>query len=239
MNKKNYAPQGVIICSDKKAFLGMDHGKPPLLSVDLIVKLTGIKEHGLWYEGNGGDIKVTENLFGPKSNYTGGFDSNLDTSIKGHPPEFLSALFSNNPPDSVAKYIVGSGTILEAMVIAGNNISSLKGTTHRISKQCVIDFLQSISNPLHKLDFLEMANEKASLFNAKKFINIGAKEMWPSNWESYPNPAGKIAKKANDYRDKWLSSTKSPNGVYVIGAGHLKAIAKYGNYKIIGGEAIE
>lgn len=238
INRENFAPQGVIICSSRKAFLGMKHGTKPILSDDLISKLKDISEHGLWYEGDGGDIPLTMDLFGPKRNYSGGFDSNLDKIVDGHPPEFISSLFSNNPPDSIASYIVGNGTILDAMNAAGDKISSLKGRS--ISKKTIEVFLKSISNPSHKLDFLEMANEKATRINAIKFINIGAKEMWPpGRWESYPNPAGKIAKKANDYRDIWLSSSKSPNGVYVIGAGHLKAIKNYGGYKIIGGASIE
>ncbi len=62
MSQKNYAPQGVIICSDKRAFLGMDHGKKPKLSDDLIARLKDISKHGLWYEGDGGDIRFTEHL---------------------------------------------------------------------------------------------------------------------------------------------------------------------------------
>ncbi len=234
-----YAPQGVIICSDKKAFLGMDHGVKPELSDDLIARLKDISKHGLWYEGDGGDIRFTEHLFGSKRNYSGGFDDHLDKSITGHPPEFISALFSNDPPEKMAPHIVGNGTILEAMFAAGDKISSLKGPTHPISKKTIKDFLISISNPSRGLDFLEMADEKATRENAENFIKTVAKEMWPSNWEDYPNPAGKVAKKANDYRDEWLASSQSPNGVYVIGAGHLKAIKKYGRYKIIGGASIK
>jgi hypothetical protein len=235
---KNYAPQGVIICSDKKAFLGMEHKTPPELSDDLIAKLKDISKHGLWYEGDGGDIPYTEHLFGPKRNYSGGFDDNLDKmKFSAHPPEFISALFSNLPPESIADYIVGNGTILEAMHAAGNKISSLKDGPAP-TKEIIKSFLRSISNPMHRLDFLKMANELATKENAEYFIKVGAEEMWPSNWKNYPNPAGKIAKKANDYRDTWLAS-KSPNGLYVIGAGHLIAIAEYGKYKIIGGNAIQ
>ena len=47
--------------------------------------------------------------------------------------------------------------------------------------------------------------------------------MWPSNWEQYPNRAGKIARAATvDTRDQYLATRKA--GVYVVGAGHLKAV---------------
>ena len=234
MSQKNYAPHGVIICSDKKAFLGMNHGFKPVLSGDLIAKLKDISKHGLWYEGDGGDIPYTAHLFGPKANYSGGFDNLISESITGHPPEFLYALFSNDPPESTAKDIVGNGTILDAMYAAGNQISYIKSGP-RPSKETIKEFLISISNPFRELDFLEMANEKATMENAKTFIKTVNKEMWPSNWKDYPNPAGKVAKKATvDYGDKWRASSKSPDGVYVIGKDHLIAIAKFGNWKIIG-----
>ena len=234
-----YAPYGVIICSNRKAFLGMKHKTKPILSVDLIAKLKDISKHGLWYEGDGSDIPYTAHLFGPKRNYSGGFDDLIGESVEGHPPEFLYALFSNEPPESTAIDIVGNGTILEAMYAAGNKISYLKSAP-RPSKQTIKDFLISISNPSRGLNFLEMADEKATMENAENFIKTVAKEMWPSNWESYPNPAGKVAKKANDNRDKWLASKSGrPNGVYVIGAGHLISISKFGGYKIIGGELIK
>ena len=233
-----YAPYGVIICSNRKAFLGMKHKTKPILSVDLIAKLKDISKHGLWYEGDGSDIPYTAHLFGPKRNYSGGFDDLIGESVEGHPPEFLYALFSNEPPESTAIDIVGNGTILEAMYAAGNKISYLKSAP-RPSKQTIKDFLISISNPSRGLDFLEMANEKATKENAETFIKTVNKEMWPSNWEYYPNPAGKVAKKATvDYGDKWRASSKSPNGVYVIGKDHLIAIAKFGRYKIIDGSEI-
>lgn len=236
-NKKNYAPYGVIICSNKKAFLGMKHGKKPVLSVDLIAKLKDISKHGLWYEGDGSDIPYTAHLFGPKRNYSGGFDDLIGESIKGHPPEFLYALFSNEPPESTAVDIVGNGTILDAMFDAGNKISYLKSAP-RPSKETIKEFLISISNPFRGLDFLEMANEKATINNAKTFIKTVNEDMWPSNWENYPNPAGKVAEKATSYGDRWRASSKSPNGVYVIGNGHLIDIAKFGRYKIIDGSRI-
>lgn len=238
-NVKNHAPHGVIFCSDKKAFVGISHGVTPTLSSDLVARLQSMTKYGLWYEGDGGDIRHTEKIFGPKSKYTGGFDDYLTRSISGHPPEFLYGLFSNNPPDKIASYITGPGTILDRMIAMGQKISVLKSST-RPSSATVVSFLRSISNPAHKLDFYEMARTTpATLENAKNFINIGADEMWPDNWINYPNPAGKVAKKANDHRDIWLASKRSPDGVYVIGSGHLLTIKKLGGYAMIGGGAIK
>ena len=236
-NKKNYAPQGIIFLSNNKAFVGMDHGKLPLISKDLFERLLPIAKLGLYYEGisNGPDQKIMEPLLGK---YTGGFDYMAEKSIIGHPPEFLYALFSNNPPESISNYITdttGKKTIFEMMIKAGSKISSLKKRTP--NAETVKQFLTSIST--RKIDFLDMAiNTKATKDNAIKFIKLGASEMWPSNWESYPNPAGKVAKKANDFRDNWCVK-KSPNGLYTIGSGHLLTIAKMTHKKIVDGSKIE
>lgn len=233
-NKKNYAPQGIIFLSNNKAFVGMDHGKLPLISKDLFERLLPIAKLGLYYEGisNGPDQKIMEPLLGK---YTGGFDYIAEKSIIGHPPEFLYALFSNNPPESISNYITdttGKKTIFEMMIKAGSKISSLKKRTP--NAETVKQFLTSIST--RKIDFLDMAiNTKATKDNAIKFIKLGASEMWTASRQS---PAGKVAKKANDFRDNWCAK-KSPNGLYTIGSGHLLTIAKMTHKKIVDGSKIE
>jgi hypothetical protein len=236
--KFKFAPQGVIFISDNKAFVGMDHGKLPLLSEDLIDRLLPIVKLGMYYEGPAGgpDQKIIEPLFGK---YDDGFDYMAEQTIKNHPPEFLYALFSNNPPESISSYITdttGRKTIFEMMVKAGNDISSLK-KARPPNAETIRKFLTSIST--RKIDFLGMAvHNIATEDNVIRFIKLGASQMWPTNWESYPNPAGKVAKKANDFRDNWCA-TKSPNGLYTIGSGHLLTIAKMTRKKIIDGSDIQ
>jgi len=236
-SKKLFAPRGILFISDKKAFVGMEHGNLPLISKDLFDRLLPIAKLGLYYEGpsNGPDQKLMEPLLGK---YTGGFDYMSEKSISGHPPEFLYALFSNFPPEILSPLITdttGKKTIFEMMIKAGNKISSLKNRTP--NAETVRKFLTSISS--NKIDFLGMAiNTKATEDNAIKFIKMGASEMWPNvpegRWRSYPNPAGKVAEKASDFRDKWVT-TKGPNGLYTIGSGHLLTIAKISSKKMVDG----
>jgi hypothetical protein len=235
--KTNFAPQGVIFISNRKAFVGMDHGHLPLISEDLLNKLILIANKNLYYEGlkGGPDAKLTEPLFGK---YDDGFDYVMTRSIVGHPPEFLYALFSNNPPESISDYITNpTKSIFDAMVNAGFKISSMK--KNKPTARTVESFLTSISDRRKKIDFLKIAKEtKATPQNAINFIRMGAAEMWPANWESYPNPAGKIAKKANDYRDIWVTRN-GPDGLYTIGSGHLLAISKISGKPIIDGKDIQ
>lgn len=235
-SKINFAPQGIIFISDSKAFIGMDHGRIPLISEDLVNKLLPIIDKGMYYEGPAGgpDQKIIEPIFGK---YKDSFDSMSVKAMTSHPPEFLYALFSNNPPESISDYITSPNkTIFEAMVKAGYKISSMKKIPP--TKRTVEKFLISISNPSKKINFLDIAKKTmATSDNAVKFIKLGASEMWPDGWKNYPNPAGKVAKKANDYRDIWVS-TKSPNGAYTIGSGHLFQIAKLTKRSIIDGHKI-
>ena len=240
-SKKLFAPRGVLFVSANKAFVGMDHiqskqGKPPLISSDIFDRLLPIAKLGLYYEGiKGADVKMTEPLFGK---YKASWDDMAEKAISGHPPGFLYALFSNDPPEDISPLITdttGKKTIFEMMIKAGNKISSLKNRTP--NAETVRKFLTSISS--NKIDFLGMAiNTKATEDNAIKFIKMGASEMWPNvpegRWRSYPNPAGKVAEKANDFRDKWVT-TKGPNGLYTIGSGHLLTIAKISRKKMVDG----
>ena len=74
-----------------------------------------------------------------------------------------------------------------------------------------------------KYDFLKMSQQPATQENLTRFLKAGEALMWPSNWEQYPNKAGKIAKAATvDVRDQYLATRKA--GVYVTGSGHLKAV---------------
>ena len=123
-SKKLFAPQGILFVSANKAFVGMEHKILPLISKDLFDRLLPIAKLGLYYEGksNGPDQKTMEPLLGK---YTGGFDYMAEKTISGHPPEFLSALFGNLPPDSVSPLITdttGKKTIFEMMIKAGNKI---------------------------------------------------------------------------------------------------------------------
>ena len=240
-NKKNYAPQGVIFISDEKAFVGMDHeqseqGKPPLISSDIFDRLLPIAKLGLYYEGiKGADVKQTEPLFGK---YKASWDDMSVKSVRGHPSEFLYALFSNDPPQKIKNVIIGPKTIFDAMVSAGVKISSFK--KRGFDKKTVEEFLISISSS--EIDFLTLSFQKANNQNVVKFINMGAEEMWPNSpvgrWKTYPNPAGKVAEKANDFRDKWVT-TKGPNGLYTIGSGHLFAIEKMSRKSIVDGSGIK
>ena len=74
-----------------------------------------------------------------------------------------------------------------------------------------------------KYDFVKMSQQPATQENLTRFLKAGEALMWPSNWEQYPNRAGKIAKAATvDVRDQYLATRKA--GVYVTGSGHLKAV---------------
>ena len=226
-----HAPTGVIF-KGNVAYVGQTHGKPIELSDDLKGKIQDMaSKHGAWYEGNGADRAYTKDLI---TTWEGSWDDVAAKSIKGYPPEFLYVLFSNVDANNTLKRIGSNpkSTIFDQIL---KNQNSGKFFPDRNYDAKTLDrFLVMISQEGY--DFREMAKKTATAENVRRFIKTGEQLMWPGDWESYPNPAGKVAKKANDYRDDWLVNRKS--GVYVMGAGHLLSIAKKGGFKLTGGERI-
>lgn len=227
----SYAPTGVIF-NGNAAYVGQTHGKPIELSSDLKGKIQDLaSKHGAWYEGNGADRAHTKDLI---TKWEGSWDDVAAKAIKGYPPEFLYVLFSNVDANDTLKRIGADpkSTIFDQ--ILKNQDSGKFFPDRNYDAKTLAKFLEMVSQEGN--DFREMAEQPATENNVRKFIKTGERLMWPSDWERYPNPAGKVAKKANDYRDDWLVDRKS--GVYVMGAGHLLSIAKKGGFKLIGGERI-
>jgi ParB-like nuclease domain len=225
------APTGVIF-NGNVAYVGQTHGKPIKLSDDLKKRIQDMAaKHGAWYEGNGADRAHTKDLI---SSWQGSWDDEAAASITGYPPQFLYVLFANVDANNTIKRV---GTDLNDTIfnrIIKNQNSGKFFPDRSYDAATLKKFLSMVSQEGY--DFNKMAQQPATAENVKKFFKTGEKLMWPSNLEEYPNPAGKVAKKANDHRDNWLVNRKS--GVYVMGAGHLLSIAKIGGFKLIGGERI-
>ena len=225
------APTGVIF-NGNVAYVGQTHGKPIKLSDELKKKIQDLAaKHGAWYEGNGADRAHTEDLI---DKWQGSWDDVAAKSIKNYPPQFLYVLFSNVDANNTIKRVGvdPNGTIFDQIL---KNQNSGKFFPDRSYDAATLrEFLGMISQK--GSDFNEMAQQPATAENVRRFFKTGERLMWPSNWEEYPNPAGKVAKKANDHRDHWLATRKS--GVYVMGAGHLLSVAKIGGFNLIGGESI-
>lgn len=234
---KNRAPYGVIFHGDKKAYVGSAHGKNITMSKDLKEKLTDlIKKYGIWYEGAGGDIENHKRFFGfGKSGYDDSWDDVFERSISGYPYQYLYTIFSNVDVNNQNKNLTNSNkTIFDSILHCQNKVGYFQDG-RKFNKDTLTKFLKEISDSTH--DFLKMSKDDATKSNVKKFLSIGEKRMWPNNWEEYPHNAGKVAKKANSSRDKWVLNQKS--GVYVMGSGHLLDLKKLNNsLKIIDGDKI-
>ena len=67
-----------------------------------------------------------------------------------------------------------------------------------------------------------MSRDKATASNVAHFLKAGERLMWPANWEKYPNAAGKVAKKAENARIRFLKNAAP--GVYIVGKDNLKLL---------------
>lgn len=235
--KESVAPQGVIFKSNKVAYVGEEHGISIKLSPDILQRVQYIgKNYGYWWEGSGGGVENNKKNFGNKESYQGSWDEDgFNQSIKGYPIEFLYVLFSNPEVNGQKENLVDPKlSIFDSILKNQKKFSFFKDREYGSAE--LKEFLTKASES--DTNFMELSRQLATKENAASFIDKGDKLMWPKNWEEYPNNAGKLAKKANDMRDKYLLSRTE--GVYFAGSGHLtNLIVLDGSLKLIGGEEID
>jgi hypothetical protein len=231
----NQAPYGLMFFGDNKVLVGDNHNNPIELSKDLQDKIVGIgKKHGFYGEGSGvsnnpavKNSEVYKELVGIKALDKKSWDDLIEPPNKS---DFLYALFANvkenNRLGKLLKARQKGDTIYDVIQRTRNDWAATKGT----SNSDLDNFLKDASG---NYDFTQMSKSEATRANLKKFLTLGEKDMWPSNWKDYPNPSGKVARKATTFRDEWL--IKAGPGVYFVGDGHLKDIVNMkGGGKIIG-----
>ena len=223
--ENNSSVPNVIFINDKAAVVGQEHGKKLKLSPDDAKKIKAIADqHGAWYEGNGMDQALTKGII---DDYEGSWDDDLlSPAIKGYPAPFLYVLFSNIKENDTVKGKIGSDP--DSSIF--NRILNTQPSTNyfpdrQFDADTLAKFLRSVSEGPY--DFVQMSQAPATEQNVAKFFNLGERLMWPSNWEEYPNRAGRVAKSVNDLRDKFLASRK--HGVYVAGSDHLIAVRNFLN----------
>jgi len=220
--ENNSSVPNVIFLNDKAAIVGQQHGKTLKLSDSDRQRIRTIADkHGAWYEGNGMDQEFTKDTI---DQYQGSWDDDLlSGKIKGYPAPFLYVLFSNvEENDTIEKIGADSNSTIFDRIL-----NTQPSTNYFPDRQFDADtlekFLQSVSEGPY--DFVKLSQAPATEENVAKFFKLGEQLMWPSNWEEYPNRAGRVAKSVNDLRDKFLASRK--RGVYVAGSDHLKAVEQF------------
>jgi hypothetical protein len=216
------APAGVIFDGSNKAYVGIIHGKPITLSNDLVTKIKAIgTKGGYYYEGSGGDRKGVSQYFGGNSIYKGSWDDDINKTVKGYPIEYFYTLFTNTNVNKQKENLPMQGkTIFES--ILKNQLKFAYFKDRKCDEATLTKFLQVCSQD--EYDFVKMSKLEATKQNCNKFLDAGEKLMWPKNWQDYPNKAGKLAKKVEDYRNQYLLDQKS--GVYFMGSGHLLDLLK-------------
>jgi len=209
-----------VIFANNKAYIGSDHGKSIGLAASDEQKIKSLAEkYGVWYEGAGGDIAADKKMFGDKSAYKGSWDDVFSKSIKDYPHEFLYTVFTNIAVNKQADSIEDpKKTLFESIMNAQKKVGYFKD--RRFNSDTLRMFLKSCSESGR--DFLAMSQQKATASNVMRFLKLGEQRMWPDNWAQYPNPAGKLMRKAEDMRIRFLKD--APPGVYVVGKDHLKLL---------------
>jgi hypothetical protein len=229
------APYGVIFFGNDKILVGDNHKNPIEFSQDLFDKILNIgKQHGYYGEGSGisnnpavKNSEIHKALIDAEATDKGSWDKLIKVPNKS---DFLYAIFSNVEENKRLQQLLAAtskgDTIYDVLQKTRNDWAATKGT----SSSDLDKFLQDASGTY---DFIELSKELATKESLNTFLNSGEKDMWPSNWKDYPNPSGKVARRATKFRDEWL--IKAGPGVYFVGDGHLKDISEMdGGKKIIG-----
>jgi hypothetical protein len=210
--------ESAVFLNPTTVVVGQAHGQPLELSPDTLKKIQSIAaKHGAYYEGNGTDRSYTK---GQIDRYVGSWDDEVAKTASPNDPKWLYVLFANVDENNRVQRVGvdPKDTIFNRLLTTAQD-NSFQGIGY--TSQALQNFLQMASEG--KYDFVKMSQQPATQENLTRFLKAGEALMWPSNWEQYPNRAGKIAKAATvDVRDQYLATRKA--GVYVTGSGHLKAV---------------
>jgi len=210
--------ESAIFLNSNTVIVGQDHGKSLNLSPETLKKVQAIAaKHGAWYEGNGTDRAYTRGII---DKYEGSWDDGVAKTADPNDPKWLYVLFANVDANNRVQRV----GINPKSTIFNQLLSTAKDNSYQgigFTSKALEKFLSMSSEGQY--DFVEMSQLPATEENLTKFLKAGESLMWPTNWEQYPNRAGKIAKAATvDVRDQYLATRKA--GVYVVGSGHLKAV---------------
>ena len=210
--------ESAVFLNPTTVVVGQAHGQPLELSPNTLKQIQAIAaKHGAWYEGNGTDRSYTK---GQIDRYVGSWDDEVAKTANSNDPKWIYVLFANVDENNRVQRvgIDPNDTIFNQLLDTAKD-NSFQGIGY--TSQALQKFLQMASEG--KYDFVKMSQQPATQENLTRFLKAGEALMWPSNWEQYPNKAGKIAKAATvDVRDQYLATRKA--GVYVTGSGHLKAV---------------
>jgi len=220
--------KGAIFLNDRTAIVGQAHKQTPELSPETLKRVQDIAtKYGAYSEGNGADEPYTKAI--GITNYRGSWDDLFAKTVSGYPWQFIYSIMANVNDNRTWDQIGEDPkkTIFDQILASQRNHNFFRGKTY--DAQTLEKFLEAISDGT--VNFVEFAKKfPATKKNVLKFLKTGESLMWPSNWQSYPNNAGKVAQQSNNLRDEFLA--KQTQGAYFVGDGHLPNISKLTGKKI-------
>lgn len=220
----------LIIDKSDRAFVGVDHNITPTLSDNEIKKIKEIgDEYGYWFEGNGQDNQVVQNLFGEKIIYEGSWDNKISNIIPKEPYVYMYTLFANVEENKILNRInrcLGE-TVFDKAVNYFKNQNWRHEKLKNMPETVISDYLTKFINEIDGRsngNYYNISQQKSTEENVNNFILSIEKEMW-DNWPNGISNAAKLAFRANSERDQHLIDTID-KGVIFIGRGHLVLLEK-------------
>lgn len=226
-----------VMVGDNFIMIGVMHGitiiLPPKKELQIIEKAQQLTSKGVWFEGDFAEPPVEKFAQKHLGNITmKSFEPSAETMRAKAPFTQHYTLFGGNPAN-VSHNIQSTGydaskTILDNLLLMQKNwqgwgtakpnelLKMIKMSLHPSSQQAAPNARQ----------LLKLAHSIATPENLQKFLELGYKIMWPSNWQSGENPMNRMALSANRVRDEHIANIiKDNGGVYFIGSSHIELIS--------------
>lgn len=242
-NKSEQTPHGVLFLKNEKgedthAIVGTAHRESVKIPDHIMSRINKIKEnHGIYYEGDGGDIKYHEKLFGPKKAYSGSWDEGTSIDKKNPPSWIHTVLFSNhkenNAVDQIMKHHRPGDTLEKTIQRSGFNL-----ITHESKDGTYVPQTDHLRDFFHKMGMSDDANKETTRESLTEFLDKGEKQMWPDDWLTNKSNGASIAREMVFSRQNNIFNKQG--GVFVAGSGHVLAAKQRANdeeipHELIGG----
>ena len=199
--KESQAPQGVLFLSRNKVLVGDNHYDSVELSKDLFdaILTIGLKYgyygEGIGIEHNRGVMSsdIYKALKASGAVYNGSWDTKIEIP-KSERYSYLATLFSNPTENHRVQTLLSKAKEGETIFnLLARTFDDYTEPGLGLTATDLKRFLEEISEK--GVDFIQLSKQPATAENLQSFIDIGEELMWPSNWEEYPNKAGKMARR--------------------------------------------
>ena len=223
-----------VMVGDNFIVIGVMHGTKIILprkkELEIIQKAQQLANKGIWFEGDFVEPPVQQFVEKHLGNQPmKSFEPSAEKMRAKAPFTQHYTLFGGNPA-TMAYNIQSTGydpskTILDNLLAMQNH---WQGWGAKVNPNELLKMIKMSLHPSSQRadpnarQLVKLAHSIGTPENLQKFLELGHKIMWPSNWQSGENPLNRMALSANRVRDEHIADIiRNQGGVYFIGSSHI------------------